>query len=310
MTVLLHCDVEARDSWTQGLKDRLGGEQVLYWPDMPDPSLVQQADAAFVWYPPQDMLDAATNLKAVFSLAAGIDHIFNHVTPKAPVYRITDGGMAQQFAEYALYAVLHYSRDFDIYRRRQHEKIWKTEPDKLAVETTVGVLGLGELGSVTAQTIARMGFRVYGWTRTPRALEGVTCFHGESGLESCLNKSSILILCLPMTEQTRGILNLKTFAMLPKGAAVVNLARGALITESALTHALDSGHLRGAMLDVFDTEPLPAFHPWWSRSDIVITPHIAGRTLVGPALDQHVARLKILRNGGQVSGAADKARGY
>jgi glyoxylate/hydroxypyruvate reductase A len=224
--------------------------------------------------------------------------------------RLEDAGMAEQMAEYAAYAVLRVFRDFPAYGDDQRAARWQPRARRDKSVFGVGVLGMGVLGRHVAATLRDLGFPVLGWSRDGRPTEGVTTFAGPAGLAAMLPRCRVAIVLLPRTPQTERLFDRETLAMLPEGAWLVNLARGALVVESDLLALLNEGHLGGAMLDVFGAEPLPADHPFWHHPRIEITPHVAGLTLVEPSVAQVAGKIRALERGLPIAGVVDRERRY
>ncbi len=271
------------------------------------------ADVEYVlaWQPPPGFLATLPNLKAIFSMGAGIDHISaDPELPDVPLIRQRDAGMGAQMAEYALYAALHYQRDFDRMRLLQQARQWEAEVSQVRPRLRAGILGLGTLGAVVARSLIDNGFAVSGWARSPKDMPGVACFAGEAQLAPFLSNTELLICLLPDTPATRGLINAKLLQQLPRGAAVVNVARGALVVDEDLLAALDDGHLRGAMLDVFNTEPLPVEHRYWQHPKVVLTPHVAAETVYSQSAQQVSGEIARLQQGLPPSETVDLARGY
>lgn len=277
--------------------------------EMHDPALVEYV---VTWGPPAGLFASLGNLKAVFALGAGVDKLLarDDLSPALPIYRLLDGGMAPQMAEYVRFGVLSYQRHMDIYRRQQAAGVWKMLAPRLPGEVRVGVLGLGEIGRAVAQALAADGYAVSGWSRTPRLLDGINCLFGDEGLAELLAGSDVLACVLPSTPETRGLLNAGRLASLPAGAMLINAGRGDLLDEQALLAQLDSGHLRCAQLDVFASEPLPADSRLWQHPAVTVTPHIAAITLRSQAVEQIVANLARLRAGEEGQGKVVRERGY
>ncbi len=277
--------------------------------EMHDPAAVEYV---ITWGPPPALFAGLPALKAVFALGAGVDKLLarSDLAPATPIYRLLDGGMAQQMAEYVRFGVLSYQRHMDVYRRQQAAGVWKMLAPKLAAEVRVGVLGLGEIGRAVALALAADGYSVSGWSRTPRQLAGVDCLFGDEGLDELLAGSDVLACVLPSTPETQGLLDAGKLAALPAGAMLINAGRGDLLDEDALLALLDSGHLRCAQLDVFASEPLPAGHRLWSHPAVTVTPHIAAITLRQQAVAQIVANLARLAAGGDGLGRVVRERGY
>ncbi|GGX83224.1 2-hydroxyacid dehydrogenase [Vogesella alkaliphila] len=264
------------------------------------------------WGPPPALFAGLPNLQAVFALGAGVDKLLarDDLSPQTPIYRLLDGGMAQQMSEYIRFGVLSYQRHMDIYRRQQAAGVWKMLAPKLPADVRVGVLGLGEIGRAVAQALAADGYTVSGWSRTPRQVPGVDCLFGDEGLDELLAGSEVLACVLPSTPQTQGLLDAQRLAALPPGAMLINAGRGDLLDEDALLALLDSGHLRCAQLDVFASEPLPHGHRLWQHPAVTVTPHIAAITLREEAVRQIAANLGRLAAGEEAQGRVVRERGY
>ena len=264
------------------------------------------------WGPPPELFAGLPNLEAVFALGAGVDKLLarDDLSADVPIYRLLDGGMAQQMVEYVRFGVLSYQRHMDIYRRQQGSGLWKMLAPRLTQDVRVGVLGLGEMGCAVAQALSADGYVVTGWSRGVKMVEGIHCLHGSDGLAHVLAHSDVLACVLPSTPDTQGLLNAARLAALPAGAMVINAGRGDLLDEMALLALLDSGHLRCAQLDVFASEPLPHGHRLWAHPAVTATPHIAAITLREQAVSQIAANLGRLAVGETALGRVLRDRGY
>lgn len=291
------------------LRQALPDIDLAVWPQEVDGAAVRYA---VVWNPPEGFFARFPRLEAVFALGAGVDRLLARADLPAtlPVIRLTDAGMAQQMAEYALYGVLRYQRQFDVYQRQQAERRWQPQRPRLAHEVRVSVLGLGAIGAVVATTLAGLGYTVSGWSRSPRQLPGVACRHGSAALDTLLAETDVLVSLLPSTPETRGLLDRERLGRLPRGAAVINAGRGDQLDQEALLALLDVGQLRFAQLDVFASEPLAVEHPLWTHPSVTVTPHIAAITLPGPAVAQIAASLRALQGGARPEGLVDRQRAY
>ncbi len=271
------------------------------------------AHYAVVWQPPQALFKQEKNLKAVFNLGAGVDALgVGTVIPKElPVYRVEDGGMAAQMAEYAIYGVILATGRFDVYARQQAERRWQTHAPILRAQWPVGVMGYGQIGAQVAQSVAQLGYTVAAWARSKRTeTQGVELFTGAAQFEQFLQRTRILINVLPLTDATRGIINRRTLALLRPDGFVINMARGAHVVDEDLLAAVRSRQLRGALLDVFHTEPLPAEHPFWTEPGITITPHIAGISMRQETTAQIMHKIALLQQGQEPSGRVDTQLQY
>ncbi|WP_296509348.1 glyoxylate/hydroxypyruvate reductase A [Rhodoferax sp.] len=293
-------------SWIPGLQAALPGAEVSLWqPGVP------QADYAVVWKPPQQLLDEQRGLKAIFNTGAGVDAMMKLRLPSGvPVIRLDDAGMSVQMAEYVCHAVIRHFREFDGYEADMASGKWSFRKPRSRIDYPVGVLGLGVLGERVAKAVAQFDFPVNGWSRSPKTVEGVQCFHGAAQLDAFLAASRIVVCLLPLTPETDSILNARTLAQLRPGGYVINVARGAHVVDADLLAAIDSGHLAGATLDVFRVEPLPKGHAFWSHPHITITPHTSARTLRSESIAQIARKIAALQGGQTVAGTVDAARGY
>ena len=291
------------------LQEALPDEAIACWPQEVDATAVTHAA---VWAPPEDFFARFPNLHTVFVMGAGVDKLLQRadVPENVTLIRLTDAGMAQLMTEYCIYGVLHYQRQMDRYARQQQERLWNPLDTRLARDVRVGILGLGELGGKVAQDLARLGYRVSGWSRRPRQFDGVHCLHGEAGLRELLPQTDVLFCVLPSTPETRHLLDAGTLALLPDDAALINAGRGSLIDEAALLARLDAGALRFALLDVFAEEPLPPTHPFWTHPRVIVTPHVAADTVAEDAVQQIAANLRAQTVGQPVNGVVDRRRGY
>ena len=308
-TLLFKSSIDRAEWWRAELKSRLPDLAMRVWPQVGD---VADIDFALVWKPKPGDLARYPNLRAIFSLGAGVDHLFSDpgLPPDVPICRVVDAALTAGMTEYVLLAVLRHHRDAPAYQRRQRAGKWQGLPFRQAFERSVGIMGLGVLGTDAANHLVALGFKVNGWSRTPKDLPGVTSFHGGDGLRPFLQNSEILVCLLPLTAETDGILNRRTFADLPRGAYLINAARGAHLVEQDLIPALDAGQLAGAALDVFRAEPLPDGHPFWGDERIIITPHIASMSGPRTVADQVAENINRARAGAPLLHVVDKRLGY
>jgi glyoxylate/hydroxypyruvate reductase len=275
-----------------------------------------EADYAIGWRPHPEFFARHPRLKAFFNMGAGLDYFFDNpamvgkVPDHVPIIRLEDAGMAQQMTDYCRHQVMEWMYDFARYRDQQARRVWRGWRERYALDRSqmpVGVLGLGKLGSAVASAFASDGFKVSGFATSPKHIEGV---HFEGEFARFMAASRVLIVLAPATPQTRHIVRAETLALMPKNSYIINLARGALVNESELLSALDSGQLAGACLDVFDIEPLPVESPLWAHPKVVVTPHSSAPTLMQPAADQILSKLQKMISFTSVTGSADRSKGY
>jgi glyoxylate/hydroxypyruvate reductase A len=291
------------------LSSELPDLEFRVWPDAGDPA---EVEFALVWKPEPGLLRQFPNLKAIISLGAGVDHIFldTDLPLGVPIVRLVDRSLTAQMSEYAILGVLRHHRMLPLYEASQRAGEWKKRPPPDTERAPVGILGLGVIGGDAARKLTALGFPVRGWTRTPRGVQGVECFHGPEGLTAMLGSCRFLACFLPMTDDTAGIIGAATLAALPRGAYVINLARGGHVVDQDLLAALDSGHIAGAMLDVFHREPLAADHPFWAHPKVTITPHIAGLTVASSIAPQVAENIRRAGAGQPLINQVDPAQEY
>lgn len=282
------------------------GEEI---PRHPDPKAVE---VALVANPAPGALDAFPNLKFIQSLWAGVDGLLADPSrPRhVPLARLVDPALADAMAEAVATHVLALHRQVLLYRQQQVKRLWRQHDQPRATERRVGILGLGAMGRRAAQVLHGLGFQVAGWSRGGGAMEGVAVHAGDDGLEALLTDTQILVNLLPLTKETRGLLDRGLFAQLPAGASVINFGRGAHVVTGDLLALLDKGHLGHAVLDVFETEPLPADDPLWRHPKVTILPHVAAATDPRTAAACVAANVRAWRAGRPVAGLVDPARGY
>lgn len=294
------------EPWQEGLRAALPDATVSVWQPGTPP-----ADYAVVWAPPQAFFDEQPALKAVFNTGAGVDALLKlRIAPATRIVRLDDAGMSVQMAEFACHAVIRHFRELDGYEADVREGRWSYRKPRARADYPVGVMGLGVLGERVARALTVFDFPVHGWSRSPKAIDGVACHAGEARLDAFLSSCRVLINLLPLTPETENILNRRTLGLLKPGGYLVNLARGAHLVDEDLLALLDSGHLAGATLDVFRTEPLPAGHGFWNHPKITVTPHTSARTLRDESIEQIARKIAALGRGESVAGAVDRLRGY
>ena len=308
MQILYKSDPQRGALWQQWLAQHAPDIQLHLWPEIGDP---QEIEVLIAWQPPETLMETFPNLKVLLSVGAGADQFdLAALPPDLPVVRMIEPGLTQGMVEYVTFAVLGLHRDMVRYLRQQREEKWLAHSVKPAATRRVGVMGLGELGQAALRQLASFGFDCAGWSRTPRELDGVECFHGSARLGAFLARSDILVCLLPLTAETRGLLNRDLFSQLPRGAALVQAGRGAQLSHQDLLDALDSGQLGAAVIDVTDPEPLPPAHPFWRYPAIWLTPHIASQTQNESAVAALLENLRRYQRGEPMIGLVDRTRGY
>jgi len=278
------------------------------WPDVGD-----GADVRFLaaWEPPADLATRFPKLQLLLSTGAGVDQFdFAAMPASLPVVRMVEAGIVNSMVEYVTHAVLDLHRDMPAYRRAQQQRQWQVTQVRPASERRVGVLGLGSLGQAALGKLVSFGFDCAGWSRSRHEVPGVACHAGALELDDFLARCDILVCLLPLTHETRGLLNAALFAKLPKGASLVHVGRGPQLVAADLLGALDEGHLAEAVLDVTDPEPLPHDHALWSHPRVRITPHIASMTQPQTAARVAIDNVRRFARGEPLVGLVDRRRGY
>jgi glyoxylate/hydroxypyruvate reductase len=309
MALLFRSTVDSAARWRAQLTGLTQQIEVRVWPEIGNPV---EIDYALVWKPEPGFLASLPSLKLILSLGAGVDHLLGdpHLPRHLPIVRLVDPHMTDAMSEYVVLQVLRLHRRDLVYRDQQQAGVWHELDQKNAAERRVGILGLGELGQNAAKKLKALSFDVAGWSRGEKRIPGVEGFAGPTGLPGLLGRSEILVCLLPLTPETEGILNAGTLAVLPRGAALVNAARGAHLVEQDLLAALASEQISAAVLDVFREEPLPADHPFWHHPRVVVTPHVAAFTNPTTAAPIIVDNIRRFEEGRPLLNQVDPARGY
>ncbi len=267
----------------------------------------------YIIYAPSSGLQdftAFTNTKLVQNLWAGVETTVGNKTLTQPFARMVEFGLKQGMIEYVTGHVLRHHLDTDFFAK-QKPGVWRDDHvPPLTRDRVVGVLGLGALGQACAESLATLGFQVMGWSRSPKTIENITCLNGESGLKTLLGQAEIIVLLLPNTPATHHIIDAESISMMKEGAAIINPGRGSLINDDALLDALDSGHISAATLDVFATEPLPADHPYWAHSNVLVTPHVASATRIETATQTVIENIRRGEAGEEFLHLVDRDLGY
>jgi glyoxylate/hydroxypyruvate reductase A len=310
MRLLFMSSTDRVEDWRPAMAAAIPELEFRVWPmEMGRP---EEIDYALVWQPTSHVLMQLKNLKAIFSLGAGVDHLLmtEGPLPDVPIVRLVDKALTTDMTQYVIHWVLHFHRGMHRHRESQIEGKWKRLPYPEVAKRRVGILGAGVLGSDAARKLAGFGFDVAVWSRTPKQIEGVQSYHGAINLIPFLGRSDILVCLLPLTAETKGILNWKSLLALPRGAFVINGARGAQVVDADLISALDSGHIEAAALDVFAPEPLPAGHAFWKHPRVFVTPHVASTTTARTAAIEIAGNIRRIEAGQAPTNVVDRTLKY
>ena len=305
--LLLDSTTKDLSPWISAFKEHLPENEVVTWDQVEDPNDVT---VAVVWQHQKDLFTKIPNVKLVASLGAGVDHIVhdpllpNHV----PVSKVISSHLSTPMSNYCIGAILHFHKQFDKYLEDKAQKRWHQEFDPER-PMTIGILGLGELGTDLANKLVLLGFEVHGLSRTKKELSSVSTY-GEDELDTFLSRINMLVCMLPTTEKTTGMINGSLINKLPKNSYLINVGRGKQQVDEDILQALDSGHLAGAFLDVFPLEPLPKSSLLWSHPSVFITPHIAVVTKIEAAVPQIVENYNRLKAGQPFINLIDREKGY
>jgi len=298
--------------WTRGFEACAPGVQVTDTLPAADPAVRY----AVVWKPKTSDMAKMPNLEVIFSSGAGVDHIFsNPDLPEIPIVRIVAGDLTNRMSEYVVWQVLDHMRQGRIYREMQARSEWRELNQPAASAITVGIMGLGVLGQDAAFKLNTLGFNLAGWSRNPKEIEGVTCHHGQSGLDAFLAQSDIAVVLLPHTAETEGIIDHALIQRMKRntplgGPVLINAGRGKLQVEADILRALDEGLLMAASLDVFETEPLPKESPLWKHARVFVTPHAAANSDPDSLIPLMVQQMLDFEAGQPLSNLVDRKTGY
>jgi len=308
-TAVLKCPADEVTLWRDAFHFSMPDLDLQVYPDFNNKTKIEYA---LISEPPEDLFERCRNIKLIFSLAAGVNHLLQvgELPIGMSVVRLVDPALTMGMSEYLLYQVLRFHRRMPQYEQQQQWKEWQELTQMLPQQRKVGIMGLGELGGDIAEKLAYLDFNVAGWSLSFKKLSGVECFVGKQDFFKFLQRTEILICLLPLTPQTRGILNSECFANLPANAYLINVGRGGHLVEQDLLDALGSGQLAGAALDVFSTEPLPADHVFWSHPNITITPHVASITNPMTAAAIIAANIRRHINSEPIKHIVNTLRGY
>ncbi len=277
MALLFISEIDDATVWKSRLAEAIPQLEVRIWPHS---GRAVDIEYALAWNPPPGLLASFAKLRFIQALGMGIDQFLTDPTlpENVPLARLVDPDMVRQMSEFVVHAVLRFHRQATLYGDHQGKRLWRQESIPDTGSTTIGIMGLGMLGADAAAKLEAIGFRVRGWSRRPHEIQNIECFHGPNGFEDFIRETQFLVCLLPLNGNTADIINKDTLALLPKGAYVINAARGGHLIEDDLLEAINSGHIAGTALDVFRTEPLAPDHPFWPHPNIHVTPHIAAIT--------------------------------
>ncbi len=307
--ILVKSDIERGRDWEDALEAAHPNLEARSWPHEGDPA---EVDYVLMWQPPPGELKTYPNLQVIFSIGAGIDHLSSdpELPKHIPVVRMVEPGLTGGMAEYVVFASLYLHRYMLEYAQQRREKRWDEVAQIATAKRRIGMLGLGELGRAALEALRPFGFTLSGWSRSAKEIPGVTTYQGPDGLGDFLAATDILVCLLPLTQETQGILCAENLARLPRGGALINVGRGAHLVEEDLLAALDSGQIGGAVLDVFQTEPLPPESPFWTHPRVLMTPHIASMTIVESAAVSITDNIKRFEAGTALRYTVEFNRGY
>ena len=309
MKLIIKPDLEHTRSWNDVFSEAMPEMPVRDWAD---PGDMADIEYAFVWAPEPGALRKFPNLKCIFSIGAGVDHLLKDpdLPDGVPIVRMVEPELTQGMSEDVTMHGLRYHREVPALEQQQRDKVWHELIAPTAPSRKVGLLGFGVLGQDAARVLRVLKFDLASWSRTPKRVAGVQSFYGADGLGPFLARTEILVCLLPLTAKTQGILNRDLLAKLPRGACLINAGRGGQQVEEDILAALDSGQLAGATLDVFLTEPLPTGSPFWTHPKVTLTPHIASVTQQISAIKQVVANIRRIQAGKTPLNTVDRELGY
>ena len=295
-------------AWHDTFREQIPDLPIRIWPDVGE---VKDIKYLAFMHPDFDQLPAFPNLRAMFSRSAGVESFVDHPKrPKVPLGKVEPPGGDPMMTEYVVMHVLRFHRDMPAYQAAQANREWRRAPIMRPEQRRVGFLGFGMMAKAPALVLQSLGFKVSAWVRSPRPAAEVPLFHGRDQLEAFLGQTDIAVCLLPLTPETEGIFCARTFAMMPRGAMLVNVGRGKHVVDKDLIAALDSGQLSYAALDALYPEPLPAESPLWLHPRVTVMPHVARRPTVGQLVAEVAANIRSLDAGGRLLQEVDVAHGY
>jgi glyoxylate/hydroxypyruvate reductase A len=295
-------------AWKRLFAEALPDLPFHVWPETGSPAAVRYLA---VWQPPDDLAARFPALEVLFSVGAGVDQLDLRTLPSSvKVVRMVEPGLTAGMTEYVTLSVLALHRGLPGYLDQQRRRVWQVAKSARAEERRVGVLGLGVLGLAAIEALRAFGFSVSGWSRSRRDLGAVPCFAGQEELPGFLSSLDILVCLLPLTAETRGMLDARLFAAMPHGAGIVNVGRGGHLVQADLLTALESGQISAAILDVTDPEPPEQHDPLWAHPRVWITPHVASTTRADTGGEAIVENIRRHERGEAMLGLMDRSRGY
>lgn len=308
MSVLYRGDIRRQQKWQDLFAKYAPDVPFIVETDLENPESIKYLLA---WNYTPELLESLPNLEVFFALGAGVDQFdLSDFPENVSLVRMVEPGIIDGMVEYATYATLTLHRDMLSYREAQKEAKWEPIQTTLAEDRRIGVMGLGSLGQFVITRLKLFGFPMFGWSRSARDIDGVTCYAGANGLPAFLSNCDILICLIPLTVETKNILNKSLFDQLPTGAGVINVGRGGHLVEKDLINALDEGHLSGAVVDVITPEPALPDHPFWKHPKILMTPHIASMTVPESAARVVIDNLRKYESGEPMIGLVERKKGY
>lgn len=309
MSLVIFSNVHKVQPWIHALKKAGPDIEIISHEDIQDK---RKVNFALAWNHPKGIFKEYPNLKCISSMGAGVDHIMadSEIPEHIKIVRIIDPLLSQDLAEFSLSLIMSHMRGLSKYFHLQNRKTWKKSMYKRISDIKIGIMGTGAIGNHVALFLQSLGFSVEAWGKNPGKKTDYKRYHGHDQMDVFLGNMNILICLLPLTPETKGILNRKTLGKLPQGAYVINLGRGLHIVDQDLIEMLDSGHLSGASLDVFEHEPLPAEHPFWAHPAIQITPHVASLTTPISVAPQIIENYRRAINDKPLLNLVNREQGY
>ncbi|MFT6334926.1 MAG: glyoxylate/hydroxypyruvate reductase A [Halioglobus sp.] len=295
--------------WMQVLKSNFENETIEIYPNI---SNFDNVTFLVCWKPEEGILEKFPNLIAIQSLGAGVDHILDHhiVPSHIQISKIVDDNLTHDMWEHAMSIILADMKNLPLYAKRQSSKIWKPKRYKRIKDISIGFLGLGTIGKYVASHFANTGFDVRGWSRSQKEVINIGTYSGKEGLKTLLSVSDYVVNILPLTKETKGIINHNFLSYMKQGSYLINIGRGLHVIDEDLLSSIDSGRLRGAALDVFHSEPLPIESPFWNHPSITITPHVASLTHIDSVYPQVIENYIRLIKGEHLLNLIDPSKGY